>query len=301
MSIGNYPSLDRFVSPSRAEQLRQYGREFRRHPKALIGLAIIVGLVTVAILAPLIAPYGPAEIMVGDRSEPPSLAHPFGTDNFGRDVFSRVILGSQITLYIGSVSVALAMVVGVPVGAIGGYYGGYTDEALMRLMDAIMSFPPVLLGLVVIAALGPTLTNVLIAIGFVFTPYFARVTRSAVIEESERDYVDAAKARGEGNLYLVFREILPNSMAPIIVQASLSFGLAVLAASALSFLGLGAQPPTPSWGLMISNGRGYLTDAPWMSVFPGLAIGISVLGYNMLGDALREILDPKVSTAEATE
>jgi peptide/nickel transport system permease protein len=301
MSTIELDSLDRFMSRSRANQIRKYIREFRRSPKGLIGIGIITGLVVVAIFAPLIAPYGPAEIMVGERGHPPTAAHPFGTDSFGRDVFSRIVMGSRITLYIGSVSVALAMLAGVPVGAIAGYYKGYTDEGLMRVMDAMMSFPPVLLGLVVIAALGPTLTNVLIAIGFVFTPYFARVTRSAVMEESEKDYVDAAKARGEGDIYLIFREILPNSMAPIIVQASLSFGLAVLAASALSFLGLGAQPPTPSWGLMISTGRGYLTDAPWMVVFPGLAIGISVLGYNMLGDALREILDPKVSSVEATE
>lgn len=301
MSISTKDHLERVLTESQVDQLLEYVREFRGHPKAIIGLGIIVVLVIVAILAPILAPYDPTKPYVGARTAAPTLAHPFGTDQYGRDVFSRVILGSRITLYIGSVSVAIAMVFGIPIGAIGGYYGGYIDETLMRFMDAMMSFPPVLLGLVVVASLGPNLTNVLLAIGFVFTPYFARVTRSSVIEEAQREYVDAAKSRGEGDVYLIFREILPNSMAPILVQASLSFGLAVLAASALSFLGLGAQPPTPAWGLMISLGRGYLTDAPWMALFPGIAIGISVLGYNMLGDALREILDPKVSSVEATE
>lgn len=301
MSTASTDYLERVLTESQVNQLFEYMREFRGHPKAIIGLGIIVALIAVAILAPILAPYDPTQPYVGPRTAAPTLAHPFGTDQYGRDVLSRVIMGSRITLYIGSVSVTIAMAFGIPIGAIGGYYGGYTDEALMRVMDAMMSFPPVLLGLVVVASLGPNLTNVLIAIGFVFTPYFARVTRSSVIEESEREYVDAAKSRGEGDIYLIFREILPNSMAPILVQASLSFGLAVLAASALSFLGLGAQPPTPAWGLMISLGRGYLTDAPWMALFPGTAIGISVLGYNMLGDALREILDPKVSSVEAAE
>lgn len=300
MSTDSRLRNNRWLSDSQAKQLHRYTLEFLSSTKGLIGIIIVLGLAIVALFAPIIAPYDPTQLAVGPQTSPPSFAHPFGTDNFGRDVFSRIIMGSRIALYVGTVSTALSIIAGVPPGAIGGYFGGYVDEAIMRSMDALMSFPPVLLGLVVVAALQPNLTNVLIAIGVVFTPYFARVTRSAVLEEKNREYVEAARARGENDFYIIFWEILPNAIAPIIVQASLFFGIAILSASALSFLGLGAQPPTPSWGLMISSGRAYLSDAIWIPIFPGLAIGIAVLGFNMLGDALRMILDPKVSTMEGS-
>lgn len=293
------PTLERFddlLSEHRRERYASFLRQLRANPKALVGLGIVGSLLLVALFAPQIAPADPTKVAVLERTKAPSLAHPFGTDNFGRDVFSRVIMGSRISLYVGFTSVAIATLIGVPVGIVGGYYGNWVDETLMRLMDAMMSFPPVLLALVVVAALGSSLTNVLLALGFVYTPFFARVARSATLSTVNDEYVEAAKARGERDSYIMFREILPNTMAPVMVQASITVAFAILAAAALSFLGLGTQPPTPSWGLMINNARGYLDSAPWMAVFPGLAIGITVLGFNMLGDALRDVLDPKVDT-----
>lgn len=288
--------LDGIVSEYQRERYLRLYREFRANPKAVIGLTIVVGLVFIAAFAPLLAPHDPQQLNGDKRTVAPSLEHPFGTDNFGRDVLSRVIMGSRISIYVGLMSVGIAVLVGVPLGAVGGYYGGLIDETLMRVMDAMMSFPPVLLALVIMAALGTNLTNVLLALGFVYTPFFARITRSATLSTVNQEYVEAAKARGETDRYIIFREILPNCMAPILVQASITFAFSILAAAALSFLGMGAQPPTSSWGLMINNARGYLTDAPWMAVFPGLAIGVVVFGFNMLGDALRDILDPQVDS-----
>lgn len=293
------PTLERFdelLSEHRRERYASFLRQLRANPKAVVGLGIVGTLLFVALFAPQIAPSDPTKVAVLERTQAPSVAHPFGTDDFGRDVFSRVIMGSRISLYVGFTSVAIATFIGVPVGIVGGYYGDWVDEGLMRLMDAMMSFPPVLLALVVVAALGSSLTNVLLALGFVYTPFFARVSRSATLSTVNDEYVEAAKARGERDSYIMFREILPNTMAPVIVQASITVAFAILAAAALSFLGLGTQPPTPSWGLMINNARGYLGSAPWMAVFPGLAIGVTVLGFNMLGDALRDVLDPKVDT-----
>ncbi|MFB6087018.1 MAG: ABC transporter permease [Haloarculaceae archaeon] len=300
-TTSGFERIKEIFSEHRRQRYRSFLRRLRSNPKALVGLAIVGALLLVALFAPYIAPYSPTEIHVMKRTQAPSLVHPFGTDNFGRDVFSRVIMGSRISLFVGFTSVAIATVFGVPIGIIGGYYGGWTDETLMRLMDAMMSFPPVLLALVVVTALGSSLTNVLLALGFVYTPFFARVSRSATLSTVNDEYVEAAEARGEGDFYILFREILPNTMAPVLVQASISVAFAILAAAALSFLGLGTQPPTPSWGLMINNARGYLDSAPWMAIFPGLAIGVTVLGFNMLGDALRDVLDPKVDTVGRSE
>jgi len=288
--------VSEIMSEHRRERYASFARQFAANPKAIVGLTIVGALLFVALFAPIIAPQDPTKVAVLERTKAPSMAHLFGTDNFGRDVFSRVIMGSRISLRVGFSAVAIATCIGVPIGILGGYYGGWTDETLMRLMDAMMSFPPVLLALVVVAALGSSLTNVLLALGFVYTPFFARVSRSATLSTVNDEYVEAAKARGETDTYIMFREILPNTMAPVIVQASITVAFAILAAAALSFLGLGTQPPTPSWGLMINNARGYLDSAPWMAIFPGLAIGVTVLGFNMLGDALRDVLDPKVDT-----
>lgn len=293
--------LDSVLSQPQRERIAKFWLQFISNPKAVVGTTIVGVLVLVALLAPYIAPYDPTKMNVMARTQPPTVAHPFGTDSFGRDVLSRVIMGSRISIYVGMVSVGIAVLFGVPLGAVGGYYGGYVDEVLMRLMDAMMSFPPVLLALVIMAALGTNLTNVLIALGFVYTPFFARIARSATLSTVNEEYVDAARARGESDAYIIFREVLPNTMAPILVQASITFAFAILAAAALSFLGMGTQPPTASWGLMISSGRGYLSSAPWIAVFPGIAIGITVLGFNMLGDALRDILDPKVGTVGGGE
>jgi peptide/nickel transport system permease protein len=280
------------------ERAARFAHKFRRNTKAVVGLSLVLLLVLVAVFAPLIAPYPVAETNIEDRTEAPSLEHPFGTDDLGRDIFSRVVMGSRISLYVGFGAISGALVVGAVIGVIAGYAGGIVDEVLMRIMDAAMAFPPVLLALTLLVVLGPELSNVVIALAFVYTPYIARVTRSAALAERSEAYVEAAVARGEGNSRIVFSEVLPNCMAPILVQGSLNVSFAILAEASLSFLGLGAQPPRPSWGLMINTGRGFMETAPWMLLFPALAIGIAVVGFNMLGDGLRDVLDPKVEAIE---
>ena len=260
--------------------------------RALIGSLILLCTFVAAILAPEIAPYDPS-MSSGPRLAPPSIKYPLGTDNFGRDVFSRVIYGSRISLYVGSISVSIAFLLGVPLGMIAGYYKGYLDEGIMRLIDAMLTFPPLLIALIIMASLGSNLRNVLIALGFVYTPFFARVTRSATLSIVNEDYISAAHIRGETNFYILFKEVLPNIIAPLVVQISLTFAFAILAESALSFLGMGTQPPTPSWGLMIQEGKLYLQEAPWLIFGPGSAIAVVVFASNILGDALRDILDAK--------
>jgi peptide/nickel transport system permease protein len=288
------------LSPSADQRERVAGfvRQFRANTKATLGLAIVVVLVVVAIFAPVIAPYGVASTNIDERTQPPSLDHPFGTDDLGRDVFSRVVMGSRISLYVGFGAIGAALAFGAVIGVVAGYAGGLPDELLMRLMDAAMAFPPVLLALTLLVVLGPELSNVIFALAFVYTPYIARVTRSAALAERNEAYVEAAVSRGETDTRIVFSEVLPNCMAPILVQGSLNVSFAILAEASLSFLGLGAQPPRPSWGLMINTGRGFMETAPWMLVFPALAIGIAVVGFNMLGDGLRDVLDPKVEAIE---
>lgn len=286
------------ISNTQKQQYIRFIREFRRNPKALLGLAIVSGLFVLAILAPEIAPYPVDETNIPIRSEPPSVAHVLGTDQLGRDVFSRVIMGTRISLYVGFTSVAIALILGTPIGIIAGYYKSLIDEGLMRVMDAFMSFPPILLALVIVAVLGPALNNVIYSVAIVYTPYFARVSRSASITTSNEAYVDTAVVRGESDIRIIFSEVLPNCMAPVLVQASINIAFAMLVEASLSFLGIGAQPPTPSWGLMINESRGFMSQAPWMIFFPGLAIAIAVIGFNMLGDGLRDVLDPKVDTIE---
>lgn len=286
------------ISNTQKQQYIRFIREFRRNPKALLGLAIVSGLFVLAILAPEIAPYPVDETNIPIRSQPPSVAHVLGTDQLGRDVFSRVIMGTRISLYVGFTSVAIALILGTPIGIIAGYYKSLIDEGLMRVMDAFMSFPPILLALVIVAVLGPALNNVIYSVAIVYTPYFARVSRSASITTSNEAYVDTAVVRGESDIRIIFSEVLPNCMAPVLVQASINIAFAMLVEASLSFLGIGAQPPTPSWGLMINESRGFMSQAPWMIFFPGLAIAIAVIGFNMLGDGLRDVLDPKVDTIE---
>lgn len=286
------------ISESQREHISKFIRKFRENTKAMVGLVIVFTLIVVAIFAPLIAPYSISNTDISERTEAPSLAHPFGTDELGRDIFSRVIMGSRISLRVGFGAIAAALVIGTLTGIFAGYYGGLTDEFLMRLMDAAMAFPPVLLALTLMVVLGPELRNVIIALAFVYTPYIARVARSAALTERNEAYVESAVARGETNTRIVFSEVLPNCTAPLLVQGSLNISFAILAEASLSFLGLGAQPPSPSWGLMINTGRGFMETAPWMIIFPGLAIGITVIGFNMLGDGLRDVLDPKVDTEE---
>lgn len=286
------------LSSARRERYGRFARKFRRNRKAMLGLGLVVVLVLTALFAPVIAPYPVQETNIPERSQAPSLDHPFGTDNIGRDIFSRVVMGSRISLYVGFGSIIAALLVGTTIGVVSGYYGGLIDEVLMRIMDAIMSFPAILLALTVVVVIGPDLNNVVVTLAFVYTPYIARVGRSAALSASNEPYVEAAVARGEGSGYIVFREVLPNCLAPLLVQGSINIAFAMLLEASLSFLGLGTQPPTPSWGLMINIGRGFMQQAPWMILFPGLAIALAVVGFNMLGDGLRDVLDPKVDMVE---
>jgi peptide/nickel transport system permease protein len=285
-----------FLDPHRRERLVGLAGRIRRNSKATVGLVIIVALVVLAVLSPMLISQEAANTMnVQDRFAPPSAEHPFGTDNFGRDMFNRVLLGVRISLYIGLTSVAIATLFGVPLGGLAGYAGGGLDDLIMRTMDVVMSFPPILVAMTITAIIGPTLTNAVIAIGIVYIPYFARVTRSEVISVVQEEFVEASQALGERDSYVLFREVLPNAAAPIIVQASISISFAILAAAGLSFLGLGAQPPTPAWGLMLQQAKQYLAQAPWMAIFPGLGIATTVLGFNLFGDGIRDVLDPNAS------
>jgi peptide/nickel transport system permease protein len=259
----------------------------------MIGLAIIIVLVLCAIFAPQISPHDPTMMGAGGSLEPPSLAHPFGTDKFGRDLFSRVIAGSRLTLFIGCLAVAISCTIGSLLGLISGYAGGKIDSVIMRAVDVMFSFPDILIALSVVALLGPSLRNAVVAVGISAIPWYARVVRGTVMVEGKKQYFEAAESLGAGHSRLVSRHILPNALPPILVLATLGFSTAILSAAALSFLGLGAQPPEPEWGLELALGRDLMRQAWWIMTFPGLAIAITVLGFNLLGDGLREALDPR--------
>jgi peptide/nickel transport system permease protein len=260
---------------------------------ALLGLVITAGVVLVAAFAPLVAPYDPtAQNIAEAQLLAPSLEHPMGTDQLGRDVLSRVLYGAQLSVQVGVIAVGVAMLAGVPLGLV----AGYTDETVMRAKDVVFSFPAILLAIAMVAILGQSTLNVMIAIGITYTPVFARVTRSGVLSVREETFVDAARAIGDSNASILARDILPNVVAPIIVQATVSLAFAILAESALSFLGLGAPPPAPSWGRMLSDSRNFMESAPWTALFPGLAIMVTILGFNFLGDGLRDTLDPQNDT-----
>jgi len=277
-----------------SELFRTTRRIFVRNRLALVGLLITLGVVVAAILAPVIAPYDPSAQNIAEAQlEPPSIAHPFGTDQFGRDVLSRVLFGARLSLQVGVIAVGVAMAIGVPLGLFAGYYRGYVDEFVMRSMDVLFSFPAILLAIGMIAVLGQSLVNVMLAIGIVYTPIFARVTRSGVLSVREEAYVTAAKAIGDTDRSIILRDVLPNVVAPIIVQATVSLAFAILAESALSFLGLGTPPPDPSWGRMLADSRSFMQRAPWTVAFPGGAIMVTILGFNFLGDGLRDALDPR--------
>ena len=277
----------------RAGPVRRIGSFLLRNPGGVIGATIVLCLVLSAVLAPIIAPYDPLHMGAGRRLTPPSAAHPFGTDEFGRDLLSRVIYGSRLTLQIGLIAVGISLGTGLLVGLVGGYAGGWVERILMRGTDVLFSFTDTLIALAAVAVLGPSLTNAMIAVGIAAIPYYARVTYGVVLVEKSQPYFDAAVAAGAGHLRIIFVHLLPNVIPPLIVVASLGVSAAVLAAAGLSFLGLGAQPPSPEWGAMLASGRDYFTRASWIMTFPGLAIALSVLGFNLLGDALREALDPR--------
>lgn len=269
-------------------------RRILRNNMAVFGLAIILVNIVVAFLAPWIATHDPLNIDIVNRAAPPSKQFIFGTDDYGRDIFSRVIYGARLSQYISFLTVAGAALLGVIIGAVAGYYKRWIDNVIMRCMDAIMSFPAILLAIAIMAVRGGSLYNVVLALTIVYIPRFARIIRGSVLSLKEKEFVEASYAMGNSDLLIIFRHILPNCTAPLIVQTTVSLAYAILAEAALSFLGLGAPPPAPSWGNILSEARNFMLDAPWMTVFPGLAITLAVLGFNLFGDALRDLLDPRL-------
>ena len=260
----------------------------------MIGLVVIMANIIIAILAPYIATHDPLKLNILHMAETPSAEFVFGTDEFGRDVFSRVVYGTRIALFISSLSVLLAAFLGIGIGAVSGYYGGWRDNVLMRLMDAILAFPIILLAIGIMAVLGPNPYNVVIALAIVYVPRIARLVRASVLSLKEKEFVEASRALGGSDMAIILRQILPNCLAPIIVQTTAFLATAILVEAILSFLGLGVPPPSPSWGNILSEARDFMLDNPWMTMFPGLAITILVLGFNLLGDALRDVLDPRL-------
>lgn len=269
-------------------------RRFRKSPSAMLGLTIVVLFMGAGLLAPWIAPHDPLRPDFGRAREGPSWDSPLGRDELGRDILSRIIYGARISLWIGFIAVAIGVVCGVPLGAISGYYGGRIDILMQRLVDIMLAFPGLLLAIVLISILGVGLSNVMVAIGVASIPTYVRLVRGSVLALREMDYIAAAKAIGMSDSRIIFRHILPNCLAPIIVQSTLQIATAILFAAGLGFLGLGAKPPMPEWGVMLSTGRDYLRDWPHIATFPGLAIMLSVLGFNLLGDGLRDVLDPRL-------
>lgn len=274
--------------------IRIVWRRFKENPLSVTGLIIILILAMVALLAPLVAPYGPATINVYNVLSPPNTAHPFGTDDLGRDVLSRVIWGSQISLSVGFIAVGIAITIGMIVGAVAGFYGGVVDAVLMRFVDIMLSIPTFFLILAAIAILEPSIHVIMIVIGLTSWMDVARLVRAEFLTLKERDFVSAARAVGATDFRIIFRHIVPNALSPVFVAATFGIAGAILTESALSFLGLGVQPPQASWGNILTSGKDYITVAWWLSLFPGLAILITVLSYNLVGEGLRDALDPRL-------
>jgi peptide/nickel transport system permease protein len=269
-------------------------RRFRRNRLALMGLLIVALLGVAAVFAPHLAPADPARQSLEDKRTPPGGKYLLGADEFGRDIASRLIYGSRIALLVGLISVFIALILGTVLGTLAGYAGGAVDEVLMRALDVLLAFPYLLLAIAIVSALGPGLQNTILAVGIWATPGFARVIRGSVLAIKEQEYVQAARAVGAGTARVVIRHVLPNCISIVIVYSALYMASAILLEAALSFLGLGVPPPTPSWGLMVSTGRDFITIAPHIATLPGLAIAVTVLGFNLLGDGLRDALDPKM-------
>ena len=265
-----------------------------REPLTIVALAVIALFAIGAVLASVVAPYDPLAQDLASRLQPPSQAHWLGTDQLGRDLLSRILYGARISLIVGVVVVALAGALGTFVGLIAGYAAGLADEGLMRLTEVFLAFPPLILAMAIAGALGPSLGNAIIAIAAVTWAVYARLSRGQVLSLRRREYVEAARAIGAGRTRIIARHLLPNAIAPLLVQASFDMGSAIISAAGLSFIGFGAQPPTPEWGVMISEGRNFISTEPWLSLFPGLAILLTVGAFNLLGDALRDTLDPRL-------
>lgn len=274
---------------------KNFYRKLKKNKAAMVGGFFIVFFIIVAFVGPYFTPYEPNTQDVVNKLQSPSADHWFGTDHHGRDIFSRIIHGMSITLYVGFASVILGATVGIVLGVIAGYYGGRTDSIIMRCMDVLLAFPGILLALAIVSVLGGSIRNVIIAVAIFSVPVFARIVRGSTLETRRLEYIDAVRALGASDFRIIFKHILPNVSSPIIVQATMNIATAVLTASGLSFLGLGAQPPTPEWGAMLSDGRNYLYNAPHVAFFPGVMIVAVVLAFNILGDGLRDALDPKMN------
>lgn len=265
-----------------------------RNRLAMVGLVIIVVFVGIAVFAPWIAPYDPTASSFSKRLATPSSEHWLGNDELGRDLFSRLVYGARISLRIGIISIGIGIVFGVPLGLVSGYYGRWIDMIVQRVIDVMLAFPGILLAIVLVSAFGVGLENVMLAVGIVSIPTYARIVRGSALALKESEFVQAARAAGAKDITIIFRHVLPNCMAPVIVQSSLQVGSAILWAAGLGFLGLGAQPPAPEWGTILSRGRQYLLVAPHVTTFTGLSIMLVVLGFNLLGDGLRDALDPRL-------
>lgn len=281
---------------SRLEDIRRGIYRFRRSSLSMLGLGIVAFIVLVAILGPHFVPYpadGTGAVHVKIRLQSPSRDHPFGTDDLGRDVFTRVVLGTPISLQVGIIVLVVAISIGVPLGATAGYLGGLVNEVIMRITDIFLTIPSLILALAIAAALGPGITHAMMAISLVWWPGYCRLTQGLVLSLREEDYVEAARSMGASSWRIIFRHIVPNCVSPIVIKASMDMGFAILVAAGLGFIGVGAQPPLPEWGAMISFGRKYLPTWWWYATFPGLAMFFTVFGFNLLGDGLRDIFDPR--------
>lgn len=288
--------VDERAAPAVAGSSAQQAlRRLRRNRLAVTGFALLLLVVVAAIFAGVLSDHDPFTMTVSDRMKPPSMRHVMGTDNFGRDIFSRVLHGARLSLEVGSSVMLLTVAAGVLFGLLSGYFPRM-DGPIMRVMDAMMAFPAILFGIAIMAVLGPKTFNVVIALSVVYAPRTVRIVRASVLATKQLDYVEAIRAQAAGHLRILFRHILPNCLSPLVVQATFNFAYAVLAEASLSFVGAGAPPPTPSWGNILSEGRIYMQNAPWITIFPGLAIAITVLGLNLAGDGLRDILDPRMKT-----
>ncbi len=282
------------------ENLLEFIKQYKKNKAALVGFIVVVIILCMAMFAPYMTAYMPDDQNLADRLIPPMwdakgvISHVLGTDDFGRDLLTRIIFGSRISLMVGAVSVGLSLSFGLVMGIVAAYFGGKTDLFIMRIVDIMLSIPAILLAIVIVSILGPSLFSAMTAIGIVGIPTYARIVRSSVLAEREKEYVIASRINGSSNFRLMFVVILPNCASPIIVQATMGFASAVLEAAGLSFLGLGAQPPTPEWGAMLSDSLQFITTAPWMIFYPGLAIFLTVLSFNLMGDGLMDVLDPKL-------
>jgi ABC-type dipeptide/oligopeptide/nickel transport systems, permease components len=274
--------------------LQDFWKAFRKNKPAIVGAVIVLFFILMALFAGFIAPQGINDQNINIRLQPPSVHHWFGTDDFGRDILSRIVFGARLSLRVGFFAVVGSIIVGTLLGVVAGYFGKIVDTLISRFFDILLAFPSILLSIAIVSVLGPSLNNALIAIAIVNVPVFGRLVRSRVLSVKEEEYIMAARSIGMGNTRIIFNHILPNSFAPIIVQGTLNIATAILDAAGLGFLGMGAQPPQPEWGTMLSSSRQYITNAPWTVLFPGLAIILVVVGFNLMGDGLRDALDPRM-------